>query len=137
LDLFAFAVCIVEANGGSDPGMAGAAKRNTRHIRSQYPLPISAVWPLFGNRQEKSSKSTLSAVYLLSQFSRALKCDNLSLLQYQVLASGWISATALALVFDAKLAKTADQDILTVLQGFFNDLNETFDHLGAFVFGKR
>jgi hypothetical protein len=98
-----------------------------------------------GRLNLKGLPSVLPAIFRLSgwvifvginffaQFTRALKRDHLALGQEQIIAGGGISATALTLFLDAKFAEAADEHIFAVGKGIFDDFDQTFDYLGAFI----
>jgi hypothetical protein len=127
---------------GSDESLFGAwvtAMAVCRSCRNPNARPNAdcSQRKIFWNRQEVPSATGLSRVNFFSQFSRALEGDDFSLFQNQVLPGGRVSSTAFSLVLDTKFAETADQNIFTAFESHFDDLDETFNHLGTFVLGKR
>ena len=66
------------------------------------------------------TETSASAVYLLPQIPGASKRNQSPRIQNQIIPCCWISPPALIFFFDKKLPKSADQDILTVLQGVFD-----------------
>jgi hypothetical protein len=69
-------------------------------------------------------------VDLVSQDRRTFECDNTSFIKNQIFACGRIPAFTGVLVFDAKFAKTGDENILPFLKGLFDDFKDGFDDFG-------
>jgi hypothetical protein len=78
----------------------------------------------------------LSAIDLLSQFSRAFKGDHLTLPQDQVGTGGRISAPSLRLLLHAELAEPGHEDIVAALEGSLDNLKQGFDGFNGLFFRK-
>jgi hypothetical protein len=74
----------------------------------------------------------MSLVDFFSQYRRTSKGDNPSLIQHHILACGRISTPSLGFVIDAELTESADQNVIAVFKGLFDNFEQGFDDFNAF-----
>jgi len=78
-------------------------------------------------------KESSTAVDFVPQFAGALEGHHFSGSQHHIITRRGISASAFLLLVNAKLAKPADHDILSVLQCPFDDFEEGFHQFNGSV----
>jgi len=70
------------------------------------------------------------------QHAGAFEGHHASAVEHHVFAGSGVSASAFIFLFDAEFAKTADENVLSVFQGFFDDVEKVFNHIRAVLAGK-